>query len=97
MPDWFPSASYHVPRPTLYTSSPQASDPHHHALPHGQPRSLSPLPLFPLDVIMTYDLEQDPDPILSMTSSLHHPFMIRPVPLTLTIRTAIHYWLSLTA
>src|SRR6266702_2955038 len=65
-----------------------------HALPHGQSLSFVIFILFPLDVIMTYD--SDPD-------SVPHPFhdiiayqflTIRPLPLTLTIRTAIRYWLS---
>src|SRR6266702_7415030 len=41
-----------------------------HALPHGQSRTFVIYILFPLDVIMTYDSDQDSDPHPSMTSSL---------------------------
>ncbi len=49
---------------------------------------------FPLDVIMTYDSDPDSNPILSYDIIAYRSPMIRPLPLTLTIRTAIRYWLT---
>ena len=48
---------------------------------------------FPLDVIMTYDSDPDSNPILSYDIIAYRSLMIRPLPLTPTIRTAIRYWL----
>ncbi len=48
---------------------------------------------FPLDIIMTYDADPDSDPILSYDIIAYQSPTIRPLPLTLTICTAIRYWL----
>ncbi len=48
---------------------------------------------FPLDVIMTYDSDPDSDLILSYDIIAYRSPTIRPLPLTLTIHTAIRYWL----
>src|SRR6266702_2924889 len=47
----------------------------------------------PLDVIMTYDSDPDSDPYPFHDIIAYRPPTIRPLPLTLTIRTAICYWL----
>src|SRR6266571_2323805 len=65
-----------------------------HALPHGQSRSFVIFILFPLDVIMTYDSDPDSDPHPFHDIIAYQFLTIRPLPLTLTIRTAIRYWLS---
>src|SRR6266702_4173044 len=48
---------------------------------------------FPLNVIMTYDSDPDSDLILSYDIIAYQSLTIRPWPLTLTIHTAIRYWL----
>src|SRR6266702_502015 len=65
-----------------------------HALPHGQSRSFVIFILFPLDVIMTYDSDPDSDPHPFHDIIAYQFLTIRPLPLTLTIRKAIRYWLS---
>src|SRR6266568_1769490 len=48
----------------------------------------------PLDVIMTYDSDPDSDPHPFHDIIAYQFLTIRPLPLTLTIRKAIRYWLS---
>ena len=47
----------------------------------------------PLDVIMTYDPDSDSNPYPFHDIIAYRSPTIRPRPLTLTIRTAIRYWL----
>src|SRR6266702_1866974 len=65
-----------------------------HAWPHGQSRSFVIFILFPLDVIMTYDSDPDSDPHPFHDIIAYQFLTIRPLPLPLTIRKAIRYWLS---
>src|SRR6266702_4009177 len=70
-----------------------ASNPPSRVLPHGQPRSFDISTLLPLDVTMTYDSDPDSNPYPFHDIIAYRSPTIRPLPLTLTIRTAIRYWL----
>src|SRR6266702_1392811 len=68
-------------------------EPPSRVLPHGQLRSFDISPPLPLDVTMTYDSDPDSNPYSFHDIIAYRSPMIRPLPLTLTIRTAIRYWL----
>src|SRR6266581_4392310 len=63
---------------------------------HAGPDNFVPLislPHSPLDVTMTYDSDSDSNPYPFHDIIAYRSPTIRPLPLTLTIRTAIRYWL----
>src|SRR6266702_4252691 len=68
-------------------------EPPSHVLPHGQLRSFDISAPLPLDVTMTYDSDLDSNPYPFHDIIAYRFPTIRPLPLTLTIRTAIRYWL----
>src|SRR6266571_377781 len=68
-------------------------EPPSRVLPHGQPRSFDISTPLPLDVTMTYDPDPDSNPYPFHDIIAYRSPTIRPLPLTLTIRTAIRYWL----
>src|SRR6266702_645135 len=68
-------------------------EPPSRVLPHGQLRSFDISTPLPLDVTMTYDSDPDSNPYPFHDIIAYRSPTIRPLPLTLTIRTAIRYWL----
>src|SRR6266704_3569412 len=70
-----------------------ASNPHHVYCLTDSFVPLISLPHSPLDVTMTYDSDSDSNPYPFHDIIAYRSPTIRPLPLTLTIRTAIRYWL----
>ncbi len=83
----------HWPSPTSSCLIGLKLEPPSRVLPHGQLRSFDISTPLPLDVTMTYDSDPNSNPYPFHDIIAYRSPTIRPLPLTLTIRTAIRYWL----